>query len=518
MSRTRTDLDRSLVHGIAWTSAVTWFSQLLTWGATLYVINKLLPEDYGLVGAALLFLGIVQMFSEFGVGSAVVRFQALTRDQIAQFNALALMLGIGGAAVTVALAKPVAWFLEDPDRLPPLMMVMSIGFILTGLRVVPQALMQRDLQFRKLAVMEGIMSISMAASNITMASRGFGKWTLVFGPLVGSALMMLMVVVNNPVPFRRPNFKEIGKPFEFSRQIILTRFAWWGYSNADYLIITKTIGKAAFGIYQIGWTFSGIAVEKITSLVGRVTPAIFSAVQDNLADIRRYLLLLTEGLALLTFPVCIGLSLVTNDVVSLLKPHWQMAAFPLQMLSILACVRSIDPLLQQALTAIGEARMNLNNTLLTVCVLPFGLYGGLLLGESLTGMPRGTDAALGGAINGVAVAWLILGPLLFSRLLFKGLARIELPVRQYAAALWPAVSGSLLMAAVVMVISVIQPSRTIVWFVIKVVAGAVTYVLTLLLMHRERVMVARELIAMLRSKTPIVAPPAQPAGEGAAQS
>jgi PST family polysaccharide transporter len=383
---------------------------------------------------------------------------------------------------------------------------MSIGFIVTALRVVPQALMQRDLQFRRLAGMEGIASLSTATANVTLATLGFGKWTLALGPMVGSIVMMTMVVSTKPQSFRRPNLPEIGRPFHFSKQILATRFAWWGYSNADFFIISKVLGKTALGIYGVGWNLAGIAVEKITALVGRVTPAFFSAVQDDLADIRRYLLLLTEGLSLLTFPVCIGLALVADDLVRfVLEPKWHLATVPLQMLAILACVRSIDPLLQQALAAIDEAKMNLNNTVVTVCVLPFGLYAGLTFGEYLTGAPPGTEVAISGAINGVALAWLILGPILFSRLLLRGLARIQLPLGKYAAALWPAVSGCLLMSAVVITIDITQPSRRFGWFVVKIIAGALTYGATLLLLHRDRVLMAREIVKKLRRGSP--APP-----------
>src|SRR5215217_2008474 len=46
------DLDRSLVKGIAWTSVVTWLSQILSWGSTLVVVHYLAPSDYGLIGMA----------------------------------------------------------------------------------------------------------------------------------------------------------------------------------------------------------------------------------------------------------------------------------------------------------------------------------------------------------------------------------------------------------------------------------------------------------------------------------
>src|SRR5919106_372935 len=62
-------LDRSLVRGIAWTGGVRWLTQLTSWDATLVVASILTPADYGLVGMALIAVGIAQLVGEAGVGA-----------------------------------------------------------------------------------------------------------------------------------------------------------------------------------------------------------------------------------------------------------------------------------------------------------------------------------------------------------------------------------------------------------------------------------------------------------------
>jgi teichuronic acid exporter len=497
-----TDLHRSLVHGIAWTSMVTWFGQLLSWGATFYVARQLDKADYGLVATALLYLTIVQMFSEFGVGSAVVRFQTLTKDQIAQFNGLSMLLGVAGMAVSMALAKAVAWYFEQP-KLTILIVVMSFGFIVTSMRVVPQALMQRDMQFRKLAILDGTQSICTATANVTMAATGFGAWTLALGPLIGQVVYMLLVNRQRAVPFKLPDIESIRQPFEFSRQTIATRFVWWGYSNADFIVVRKVLGEVAAGAYTFGWNIAGIAVEKITSLIGRVTPAFFATVQHDLPALRKYLLGLTEVLSVLTFPACVGLALVGADFVPVaLGDEWLAATTPLRLLALVACTRSIEPLMQQVASAIGEPRINLNNSILTILILPIGVYAGARLGDWHGGAGPDAVANLAAGISGVAIAWVAISPLLSARLIGIVLRKIDLPARQYWADLWPAISGCLIMSAAVFLLDIVLPASTplLVSLVAKSGAGALAYVATLLLMHRERIMVAREMMQALRSK------------------
>src|SRR2546425_12150191 len=85
------ELDRSLVRGIAWTSGAKWAGQLLAWASTLIVARLLTPEDYGLVGMASIYLGVITLVSEFGLGSAVVTLRDLSAEQVAQLNGLSVV-------------------------------------------------------------------------------------------------------------------------------------------------------------------------------------------------------------------------------------------------------------------------------------------------------------------------------------------------------------------------------------------------------------------------------------------
>ena len=80
-------LDRSLLHGVAWTAAAKWASQALSWVSWLIVARLLTPEDYGLVGMAAIYLGLITLLSEFGLGTAVLAVRELSVEQINQLTA-----------------------------------------------------------------------------------------------------------------------------------------------------------------------------------------------------------------------------------------------------------------------------------------------------------------------------------------------------------------------------------------------------------------------------------------------
>src|SRR5271170_7190986 len=84
MTESQPKLDRALVGGVAWTASGKWLSQLITWIVTLIVARLLAPSDYGMVWMAALCLGLVTLFSEFGLGTAIVTLRDLSDNQISQ--------------------------------------------------------------------------------------------------------------------------------------------------------------------------------------------------------------------------------------------------------------------------------------------------------------------------------------------------------------------------------------------------------------------------------------------------
>src|SRR2546425_748243 len=104
----RAVLDRSLVRGLAYTGAARWLAQLLAWASTLVVARLLAPEDYGLVGMAALYIGLVALVNEFGLGIAIITRRELTDDQLAQLNTLSVAIGLTALAISWAAAIPLA--------------------------------------------------------------------------------------------------------------------------------------------------------------------------------------------------------------------------------------------------------------------------------------------------------------------------------------------------------------------------------------------------------------------------
>lgn len=476
-------LDGALVRGLAWTGSVKWASQVVTWASTLIVARILSPEDYGLVSMASVYLGVVTLLSEFGLGAAVVMLRTLDDDQIAQMNGFAVLMGLGSLLVSIGAAYPLGAFFRAP-QLPAVVIAMSTVFVITSFRVVPGALLQRDLRFKDLAINDGVRALLLALAMVTFAALGFGYWTLVLGALLSSALTTVLILRLRRHGFAWPRVQSIRHAMVFSGDVVVSRIAWYLYANADFLVAGRVLGKGPLGGYSVAWTLASVPVEKVSSLVIGVTPAVFSAVQDDLAALRRYLLTLTQGIALITFPAAVGLSLVADDFVHVvLTAKWEGAIIPLRVLALYATLRSVSPLFTPVLNAIGETRFAMWNNVLALLVLPTAFYFG-----SHWGTP------------GIALAWMIGHPPIVALLARRVFRRIELPAIRYLGALWPAVSGALAITLAVFAMRAIMPdsATAALRLAVEVAAGASAYAAILLVFHRERLNSFRRMLARIR--------------------
>jgi lipopolysaccharide exporter len=89
--------------------------------------------------------------------------------------------------------------------------------------------------------------------------------------------------------------------------------------------------------------------------------------ETALRALRRYLRIMTEAAALVTFPASFGIALVAPECVHLvLGVIWEGAIIPLHLLGVYSLLRSLRVLLGPLLTAVGEARLMMNNALLSL--------------------------------------------------------------------------------------------------------------------------------------------------------
>ncbi len=474
-------LDRSLVSSIAWTGAAKWAVQVLSWACTVLVVRLLTPAQYGIFGMAAVVVGILQLACEFGVGAAIVQGPNLTREQAGRLSGFAVSLGVACWLVAAAIAGPVAEFFGEP-ALRAVVPVMGLTFFFGSFRTVPAAMLSRELRFRRLAAVETGEALCLTLTTVGLALAGYGYWSLVIGSLVSKVAGSTLAALASPQPIAIPlPFGPILRTVHFGAYVALSTLAWYAYSNADRAVVGRMLGEAALGAYAIGTTLASMPVDKISQLYQRVSEAVIARVQHDPVAVARYLLRITEGVAMVSFPLSIGMALVADQFVHVvLGPHWEPAILPLRLLAVAAALRSLDPLLAQLLIATGHASDNARSMTIAAIVMPVGFLLGAHWG-----------------LAGVAAVWLIGHPaVVMTRQVWCALRIADARLSDYLAALWPSASSAALMAlAVLGTRALLDPATPPpIALAIAVSTGALAYTLALVVLHGQRVRAAWQLV------------------------
>lgn len=459
-----------------------WAIQIVSWASTVIVARLLSPSDYGLMGMAAVYLGLVALVNEFGLTAAILRGRDLSDSQIAQLGGFGIALGTVFCLISVGAAGPIALFYGEP-AVRVIITVLSLNFILSSASVLPRSLLARDLDFRRLAWIDGTTNIVQLTCTILLAYLGYRYMALVLGSLVGRIAGAVLANLAQPHRVAVPReLRSISESVLVGWHVVVGRVSWYTYQNADFAIVGRVLGKVALGAYTIGWEIATLPVERVSALVGQVTPGVFSTVQADRPALRRYYLGVIEGLSFITFPGAVGISLTSPLLVpALLGDKWIAAILPLQLLAFYAGLRSIDTVTPQVLIYTGHSRQSMWYTVLAALVLPILFLFGTRWGAS-----------------GVAFVWIVAYPVVVSpiyRLVFRIL---DLSPRTYLRALWPAASGTALMAAAVLAIRYWLPDELDIRakLVSEVIAGAAVYAVTMFTFHRQRILAA---IAPLRA-------------------
>jgi O-antigen/teichoic acid export membrane protein len=198
---------------------------------------------------------------------------------------------------------------------------------------------------------------------------------------------------------------------------------------------------------------------------------VFSTVQSQRDELRRYFLVLTELLCYLALPVSFGM-LVTADLVVavVLGSQWEAVIVPLRILSIYSAFYSSQVLVGHLLLWTGRFRVNMWCSILAGVCMPVCFYLGARWG-----------------LSGIAWAWVIAFPLVNLPAFAIAFRAIGIDGRDWLRTFEvPLGACAVMVLAVVAVRSMLPPTLpSPVVLVASIATGVVAYGATLLLFWRR---------------------------------
>lgn len=288
------------------------------------VLARLLaPDDFGIIALVTVFINILQVFIDSGMGNALIQKKNaddLDFSSVFYFN-MALCIVLYG--LMFVAAPFIADFYNMPD-LTPVVRVLSLMLIISGVRNIQQAYVSRNLMFKRFfyATLGG--TILAAVVGIAMAYKGFGVWAVVGQQLcrAGSVAIILLTTVKWR-PKLMFSFERLRGLFSYGWKLLVSGLIDTAYGNLRKMIIGKMYTASDLSFYDRASYFPRFIVGNINTSIDSVLLPTMSAEQDDKTRVRAMTRRAIKTSTYLMMPCMVGLAVCAEPVVRLvLTEKW----------------------------------------------------------------------------------------------------------------------------------------------------------------------------------------------------
>ncbi len=483
-------LMRLVVRGVFWNGIAQVLAQGLQFIVLAILARLLFPEDFGVLGMAMVFIGLVITVNELGLGAAIIQRKHIEDKHLSTSFGISLAAGAVLCIIAIVVSPFIAGF-YNTELVKPIICILSIGFIFGPLGAIHRSLLEKQLDFKSIAISEAGAAILSGAVSVSLAFTGFGVWSLVIGQLVGSLLRAVLLWVRcrwrPSLSFSFSHFKEL---FGFGANVMGSNSLNYVQQNADYLIVGRFLGASALGFYTLAYQLATFPLTRLSWLVTRVTFPAFSVIQDDNIALRQGYLKVIKYISLVTFPLLAGLLVVAPEFVPVVfGAKWMPMILPLQILCLAGVLRSVFTTVGSILLSKRRADIVFKWSILMAIGMPIAVLVGVRYG-----------------MVGVAVAvtvWHYLAWPIIQKITNR---LIDLSFYNYFKALFPAITSSIIMVASVWLfqrLSLLISLQAIISLVISIIVGAIVYMLAVRMIDKNSLKEIRLLIEGLRGKAQI---------------
>jgi PST family polysaccharide transporter len=349
-------MDERAIRGVPWTLLSYVGSKTITVGSTLVLAHLLVPKDFGLIALASMVTSFLSWFGDLGFARTLVLRQDLDRRGQGTLLTLVVTSSLAAMLLAVGVSPLVALAFGEP-RLTALLSALSGVLAFGGVALFYEALLERELQFRRRFVGYGVQAATSAVVSISLAAAGAGVWSLVAGQVAGFAMFALTLA--GLAPHRvRPRFERdlVSDLFRTSRGFLGQGIANFIRSNTDYVVVARTFGAGQLGYYSMAYRLCDLSWTGIAAPTARVTFAAFARARHRGEDIRPAFMSVLQMVALVGCPFGVLLSSASEPITRvLLGEKWLPMIGPLSVLGIWAAIRPMESALNWLLNAAGRA-------------------------------------------------------------------------------------------------------------------------------------------------------------------
>lgn len=336
---------QSIIKNFLWKLLERCGFQAVSLVVAIILARILSPSDYGIIAICMIFIAILQIFADNGLGTALI--QKKSADDldfstvfIANFS-LSLFLYI----ILFFCARLIADFYGIPE-LTNVLRALGLIIIISSLRNLQHVYVSRNFLFKRLFFAIMIAAIVSAIVGIGMAYSGFGIWALVGQQLSLNAATVVMLWLL--VPWRPStcfSFERFKTLFSFGWKLLLSAIIGSLYEQLTPLIIGKFYSPSDLAYFNQGQKFPQIIISNISSSIDIVLFPVMSKNQDNIAVLREMTRKAIQTSIFIIAPLMMIIAFSAENIVTLVLTDKWLPAVPF------VCIFCVNYMFWPVLTA-----------------------------------------------------------------------------------------------------------------------------------------------------------------------
>lgn len=315
--------NRVVFSNLIWRFAERCGAQIVTLIVSIVLARILLPEDYGTISLITVFTTILQVFVDSGLGTALIQKKDaddLDFSSVFYFNFVVCLILYSGMFV----AAPYIAFFYNNVSLTPVIRVISLTIIVSGVKGIQQAYVSRNMLFKRFFFSTIGGTLFSAAFGIGLAYAGCGVWALVGQQLSNTCIdtfILWMTVKWRPKKmFSWSRLKEL---LSFGWKMLVSTLLDTVYNNIRSLIIGKMYSSSDLAYYNQGRQFPNVIVNNINTSIDSVLLPTMASAQDDRIRVKSMTRRAIKTSTYVMAPLMMGLAFCAEPIVRLvLTEKW----------------------------------------------------------------------------------------------------------------------------------------------------------------------------------------------------
>lgn len=316
--------------------------RILTFSASIITARLLGPDEFGIVGYAVVTIAILNAFTEFGVKMTLIQYQGNVKPLLKTAFTINIIRGLIIGVILFLSSEFISVFFSEP-RLEGVIKLISTIPLLIGFKNINMELEEKNSRFSKIFRLEIISSVVSFISVISLALILKNAYAIIISQILLTITQLLLSYV-----FFKPKFalglnqSSIKIIFKYGKWYFSSSLLFFGYTQFDKIIVGKIFSTQQLGLYQLANSLIATPLNEISKSFSRVLFPSYSNMQENKIKLKKSFSVMVYSLSFVNIFVCLFIFLTANFFVNiLLGEKWLESIELIKYLSIAYAVNGV---------------------------------------------------------------------------------------------------------------------------------------------------------------------------------